>query len=201
MSRAAANLTVLEIAVPKLLERKYHFYNNERKHKILSNLCNAIKELPKLEILIMLRLQILHNGCYSALLEMGDEFNFWIQEQAISLKSVIGVELPCRQLLPPNLRFITSACGEGDDPLRPVLFQRSRSNPADWKVVIEKSTDWHIAHGTALFQSDERVTKQNEIIENFVQRETGSRRSHFASIYCRTADFPHPHFHDYEMYY
>ena len=184
MSRSAANLTVLEIAVPKLLDQKYHFYNNECKHKILSNLCNAIRELPKLEILIMSRLQILHNGCYSALLDMGDEFNFCIQEQAKSLKSVIGVELPCRSLLPPNLRFITTACGEGDDPLRPVLLQRSQSNLADWKTVSENSRDWHIAHGTAQFYTDRQVTKQNEIIETFVRRETRSRRRHFVSIYA-----------------
>ena len=198
LSRAATNLTVLEIAVPKLLEPEYYFDDNADKHKILSNLCQAIRELPKLETLIMSRVQILYNGCYSALIDMGDEFNFCIQEQAKSLKSVIGVELPCRSLLPPNLRFITTACGEGDDPLRPVLLQRSQSYLADWKTVSENSIDWHIAHGTAQFYTDGQVTKQNEIVETFVQRETRSRRRHFVSIYAKTADFPR--FHDYEMY-
>ena len=184
LSRAATNLTVLEIAVPKLLEPEYYSDNKADKHKILSNLCQAIRELPKLETLIMSRVQILYNGCYSALLDMGDEFNFCIQEQAKSLKSVIGVELPCRSLLPPNLRFITTACGEGDDPLRPVLLQRSQSYLADWKTVSENSRDWHIAHGTAQFYTDRQVTKRNEIIETFVRRETRSRRRHFVSIYA-----------------
>ena len=76
--------------------------------------------------------------------------------------------------------------------------RRSQSNPAVWKTVSENSIDWHIAHGTAQFYTDGQVTKQNEIIETFVQRETRSRRRHFVSIYAKTADFPH--FHDYEMY-
>ena len=130
LSRAAANLTVLEIAVPKLLE-----YNlvppDSEKSKIISNLCQAIRELPKLDNLIMSRLQVLHKVCYSALLDMGDKFNFCIQEQAKSLKSVIGVELPCRPLLPPSLMFITYGLGQGSDPLQAALFKRSQSNPSD----------------------------------------------------------------------
>ena len=123
---------------------------------------------------------------------MGDEFNFCIQEQAKSLKSVIGVELKSHELLPPNLKFITSACGAGgglEDPLRPVLFKRSQSNPADLKPVLRNSTDWHIAHGTAHFQVGGRVTKQNEIIENFARYETGHRRIPFKRLYNDRRDF------------
>ena len=123
---------------------------------------------------------------------MGDEFNFCIQEQAKSLKSVIGVELKSHELLPPNLKFITSACGAGgglESPLRPVLFKRSQSNPVDLKPVLQNSTDWHIAHGMAHFQVGGRVTKQNEIIENFACHETGRRRSRFDSLYRGRRNF------------
>ena len=58
----------------------------------------------------------------------------------------------------------------------------SKSNPAEWKPVSENSIDWHIAHGSAQFYIDGQVTKQDEIIENFVQRETQSRRRHFTDI-------------------
>ena len=118
LSRAESDLTVLEIAVPKLLE-----YNlvppDPEMPKIISNLCQAIRELLKLKNLIMSRLQVLHKVCYSAFLDMGDDFNLCIQEQAKSLKTVIGVELPCRPLLAPNLIFNTYGWdwGKGGDLL------------------------------------------------------------------------------------
>ena len=122
---------------------------------------------------------------------MGDEFNFCIQEQAKSLKSVIGVELKSHELLPPNLKFITSACGAErglEDPLRPVLFKSTQSSPADLKPVLRNSTDWHIAHGTAYFQVGRRVTKQNEIIENFAWYETARRRIPFKRLHDERSD-------------
>ena len=53
LHHAMANLTVLEIEVPKLLEPYFQFdqHEEEDKQKILSTLCQAITALPKLEIL------------------------------------------------------------------------------------------------------------------------------------------------------
>ena len=127
LSRTESDLTVtvLEIAVLKLLE--YNLVPPEPEmHKIISNLCQAIRELLRLQNLFMSRLQVLHKVCFRALLDMGDDFKLCIQEQAKSLKTVIGVELPCRPLLAPNLIFITYGWGKGGDLLFQLYCQKTR---------------------------------------------------------------------------
>ena len=71
-----AYLTVLEIEVTKLLEPSFQFdhYEEEDKQKILSTLCQAITALPKLEILITQRLDMISEN--SSTWEMNSTFAY-----------------------------------------------------------------------------------------------------------------------------
>ena len=76
LHHAMANLTVLEIEVTKLLEPSFQFdhYEEEDKQKILSTLCQAITALPKLEILITQRLDMISEN--SSTWEMNSTFAY-----------------------------------------------------------------------------------------------------------------------------
>ena len=182
LSRTASSLKVLVISVPHLLNPNYYRDETAEKDRIISNICQTLKMLEKLEVFAIEPARTPRHNHPATIPTKNAEFYACVEGRK-SLISVIGVDFPDRSTLPLNITFITVLHIHTLDAqtVQTKLLHRSPSNPEFWLSVKENSPQWHKAHGSDHFCINKSITQTDTLIHNFVKNETKMRSKHFVA--------------------
>lgn len=159
IGNTANNIRVLELDLLSL------FLKSGNAKDVLSNLCETIRSLHVLQILVLSR-HVFYDNI---------ELIYCIEEHVPSLFSLIGVHFYNISAVPLKIKFISrkkhTNCKNITDQ---VLLERSEFDPYHWTEVKKYSQKWSKAHGTAFFYPHE-ITGDFEMIEGAKQRHARQR--------------------------
>ena len=167
IQKALNSLCVLELDVLFFMQVTMR---HQLEVEIVTNLCDTVRSLTKLQILILSR--------YTNL-KMPEPFHDCIFGNVPDLFSLIGVDFSstAESYVPSKLRFITESTEKGQR-----LLERSAHSPDEWEAVKKYSSTWCIAHGSAYFYP-QCISETAEMAEHYMQRETLQRDIFFRKCF------------------